>query len=148
VNTDTAVFVDAKITGPSATITASNVGGFGAKLDGAFILSLHLGARASGASDVSLRSFSLTNAAQDTTLVDTLPVTFSDTSQHDPIAVAPDSTVPVPLTFSTGKALLSAAQQSAICKAGGLRIVGALQDSLQSGATELTSEVFQPTGCP
>ncbi len=147
VNTDPAVFVEARITGPSAIVTASSVGGFGAKLDGALLLSLHLGARASGPSKVSLRAFSLTNADQTATLVATLPIAFVDTSQHDPIDVEPDSTVPVPIAFSTGKALLTADEQAAVCNAGGLRIVGAIQDSLQSGATPLTSDVFLPTGC-
>ena len=148
VNTDPAVFVEARITGPSAKVTASAVAGFGAKLDGLFVVSLHLGARASGPSEVSLRAFSITNADQTKTLVDTLPVAYADTTQHDPVTVEPDSTVPVPLSFTTGKALLKADEQDALCKAGGLRIVGALQDSLQSGATPLTSEVFLPTGCP
>jgi hypothetical protein len=148
VNTDPAVFVEASVTGPSAKITPSSVAGLGATLDGGFVLSLHLGARASGPSKVSLQSFSLTNADQTTTIVPTLPVAFSDSSQHDPVDVEPDTTVSVPLSFTSGNQLISAQEQTAICKAGGLRIVGAIQDSLQAGATPLTSQVFQPTGCP
>lgn len=148
VNTDPAVFVEAEITGPSAKLTPSSVAGFGATLEGVLAVSLHLGARASGSSRVSLRTFSLTNADQTVTLVGSLPVAFADASQHDPIEVAPDSTVLVPLTYTTGSALLAADKQKAICEASGLRIVGGIQDSLQSGATPLMSAVFAPTGCP
>jgi len=61
VDADAVVFVEPAISGPSAAVTG---GALGTQLTGSFRLDLHLGPRASGASQVSIRSFEITDAAQ------------------------------------------------------------------------------------
>ena len=139
VDTDPTVFVDATIRDPAAQVSAVALG---TQLTGSFSLSLALGPRASGASQVTLQGFSITDADQSTTIVDALPAV---TSTPLPVEVAPDETVTLTLTFDSGADLLPAEAEAALCEAAGLRITGAIQDSLQDGATPVVSELFTAT---
>lgn len=142
-NTDPAVFVDAGIVAPSATVTENALG---VALTGGFQLSLHLGARASDASQVSVESFAILSADQSSEIVSPLPATASGGVTF-PVTVEPDSDELVPFTFENPDALLPAEKAAELCGAGGLRIKVVIGDSLQGGSTPVVSDVFQPS-CP
>jgi hypothetical protein len=138
IDADTAVFVEASIASPAAAVSA---GALGTNLTASFQLKLHLGSRASGPSQVSIRSFEIASAAR-TTLVPSLEVT---TSTSLPVEVAPGSDVLVDFAFdtSTEGAPLPADAAMPLCATDGIRIVGAIEDSLEDGATPVASDVFR-----
>ncbi len=140
-NTDAAVFVAPTIETPSITVTKEALG---TKVTGGFTLKLHLGARASGASQVTLTSFSLKSADQKTTYVDTLPF---QSDKPSPIAVAEDSDTNAAITIDTGANLLPAAVHDTVCAGGQIVVSGVLQDSLETAATPFVSAPFAPSGC-
>ena len=111
---------------------------------GAFQLSLHLGARASGTSMVTLGKFSILDATMKTTIVDTLDVS---STTHFPVAVAQGSTVVADFTFDTGTTLLPSGEGTQLCASAGVVIGGSIQDSLEDGQTPVYSDVFHPSGC-
>src|SRR5262245_9680953 len=76
---DAAVFIEPTILAPSATVAAQTLG---TSLTGAFELRLHLGPRASGASEVALGAFAIQSSDQQTTIV-------------SPLEVVPDRSMPV-----------------------------------------------------
>lgn len=140
IDDDAAVFVDASIAAPSAAVTG---GALGTELTGGFQLALHLGPRASGASQVSVRSFEITSADQSTSIVAPLEAVAGTAL---PVVVEPDADVTVAFTFDTGADLLPAEAQDGLCDPAGIRVVGTIEDSLQDGATPVASEVFV-AGC-
>ncbi|NUO49447.1 MAG: hypothetical protein HOV80_11380 [Polyangiaceae bacterium] len=137
IDTDTAVFVDATLGAPTLSVTGS---GLGASLGGSFALELHLGARASGPSDVTFTSFSL-KAADDTVLVESLPVAPDKPS---PVEVQPGSDVAVTFTIDTGSDVIASDVKDRIC-AGQVKISGVIDDSLESGSSPIESEPFTPS---
>jgi hypothetical protein len=141
-NTDTAIFVAPTIDDAACTVSSSVLGT--GITSGAFQLSLHLGARASGTSMVTLGKFSILDATMKTTIVDTLAVS---SGTHFPVAVAQNSTVVVDLTFSTGTSLLPSSEGTELCASAGVVIAGSIQDSLQDEQTTVYSDVFHPSGC-
>lgn len=142
VNTDTAVFVDPTPSNPAATVTG---GALGVSLKGSFDLKLHLGARASGPSKVTLGAFAIADAtAQMNAIVASLPVATTTTF---PVTVDLDSDVDVAFTFDTGTKPLSADLQPKLCDPAGVVLSGTIQDSLQDRATPFHSAVFHPAGC-
>lgn len=138
IDTDAAVFVEPSIESPSAQVTA---GALGAELVASFALKLHLGPRASGPSRVSVRSFEIVSADQKTPLVSPLAV---ETETELPVEVAPDSDVIVRFSVDTGAQgrPLPASAGEALCAAEGIRIAGAIEDSLEDAATPVASGVF------
>ena len=139
-NLDAAVFVDPSITMP--TLTVQKVA-LGTTLAGGFNLELHLSARASGPSNVTVGSFSLRTANQQTVLVPNLPVT---THPASPIGVAENSTQTVEVAIDTMSATLDASAHDAIC-AGQVVVTGTITDSLETSPTSVTSAPFTPQ-CP
>ena len=142
VDTDAAVFVDPSISGPSATVAASTLG---TSLEGGFGLRLHLGPRASGASQVGIGQFSIQGADQKTTIVSPLEVAADKTF---PVTVDVDSDVDVAFTFDTGAKHLPKEKAQELCPADGIIVSGVIQDSLQDGATPVYSPAFHASGCP
>ncbi|AKT43985.1 hypothetical protein [Chondromyces crocatus] len=138
VDTDPTVFVDASIVAPELALERVALG---VSLQGTFALDLHLGPRASGTSEVSLNSFSITNADQSTTLVASLPA-----SPANPVEVDPGEDVRVELRFATDPGTLSA--EDALCTPNGIRITGTIQDSLQDGQTPVASPTFSARCTP
>lgn len=138
VNTDAAVFVEAHLGSPSATVSALLLG---TSVKGQVSLSLHLGPRASGDSSVTLGAFSVVSADQQKTLVASLPVKPNVTF---PVTVRVDSDASALLTFDTGGALLPKALAAELC-AGQLRITGVIQDSLETAQTPVVTDPFSPT---
>lgn len=136
VDTDPTVFVDASIGAPAAQVTSSTLV---TQVAGGFQLTLALGPRASGPSQVSLKAFSITDADQATTLVDSLEAT---TVTALPVEVAPDEEVVLDLRFDQE---VDAAAAGALCDPAGIRFVGSIQDSLQDGATPVASSPFPAT---
>ncbi|WP_437711834.1 hypothetical protein WMF45_41470 [Sorangium sp. So ce448] len=143
INTDAAVFVEPSIAAPGATVSSNALG---TGLTASFALELHLSARASGPSRVAVRTFAITSADQKTSIVEPLPV---ETTAALPVEVAPDSDVTVAFTVDTGAqgATLPADAAAALCAAEGIRITGAIEDSLEDGATPVASAVFHAV-CP
>ncbi|WP_437687952.1 hypothetical protein [Sorangium sp. So ce176] len=138
IDTDAAVFVEPAIAAPEATVSASALG---TSLEARFTLELHLGPRASGPSRVAVRSFEIASADQKTSIVAPLPV---ETATSLPVEVAPGSDVTVAFTVDTsaGGGTLPGDAAAALCAAEGIRITGAIEDSLEDGATPVVSEVF------
>jgi hypothetical protein len=143
-NTDTAIFVAPSIDDPACTVSSSVLGT--GITSGAFQLSLHLGARASGTSMVSLGSFSILDATEKTTIVDALKVS---STTHFPVAVAQDSTVVADFTLGDMgmPQILSESEGMDLCAPPGVVIGGSIQDSLEDGQTTAYSDVFHPSGC-
>jgi hypothetical protein len=139
---DTAVFVDASVSGVVLSAEQSSlstgVGGF-------FVLSLHLGDRASDASEVGLGAFSITDASRSETLVPSLEFT-SDPSF--PVTVDVDSTVEIQATLAPEDNLVEADLLDALCAPGGVVVVGALDDPLAGGTIDVASAATPVTGCP
>ncbi len=140
IDTDTAVFVDATLDNPTLTVDQATLG---TSMSGSFELTLHLGARASGPSEVTFQSFSLKDANGDV-IVESLPV---EASSPSPITVEPGGADSV-VTFSidTGADLLAAEVVDQIC-AGEVFISGVIDDSLATSSTPVESEPFSPAGC-
>ena len=138
---DAAVFVEASIASPSATVEQETLG---TVLGGGFELALHLGPRASGPSQVTPSAFTVQSADQTQTLVPTLGITATPSF---PVEVGLDSDVVVQISFGTGDGLLPAATYDEVCNAGELVISGAIQDSLQEASTTVVSSPFLPDGC-
>ena len=138
---DAAVFVEPSIAAPSATVGTQTLG---TSLAGSFQLMLHLGPRASGPSEVGVGAFVVQSSDQQTTFVSPLEVTAD---RELPVTVELDSDVDVGFSFDTAADLLPTETAGELCGAGGLVISGAIEDSLQDGATPVVSEVFIPSGC-
>lgn len=140
-NTDAAVFVTPTVETPSLTVSKTT-NGLGTQLDGSLFLRLHLGARASGPSQVTLTAINVTNDVGSGDYVDNIPYT---TDQSSPIDVEEDSDVNVKITLSTGASLQPLALYDTICKGGKVVITGIFNDSLQDTGTKFTSDSFAPT---
>jgi hypothetical protein len=141
IDTDAAVFVEPTIAQPSAQVTS---GLLGVSATGSFELSLHLGPRASGESQVSLEAFSIQSADETATILDPLPL--AETTERS-LAVQPDSTKTMVLSFDTGANLLAAEVRAQLCAPGGVRIKGVIDDALKGGPTPVVSAPFSPAGC-
>jgi hypothetical protein len=139
VNTDAAVFVEAHLGSPSVTVSSILLG---TTVKGQVSLSLHLGARASGDSAVSLGAFSIVSADQTKTLMPSLPVKPNVTF---PVTVHTDSDASALLTFDSGSVPLAKELAPALCAGGPIRISGILQDSLQTAQTPVVTDPFTPT---
>jgi hypothetical protein len=145
INTDTAIFVAPTISAPEADVMlAADM--LGSTLTGGFHLDLHLGARASGSSTVSIIDFSIVDAQQQGAIVPTLNVT---SSTPFPATVQQDSDVNADFTFGSGTAFLTPDAKTGLCAAAGVIIEGSFRDSLESGTstTPAASPVFHPDGC-
>ncbi len=140
-NTDAAVFVDPTVEDPKASVQG---GALGVELTGRFTLDLHLGARASGSSKVTLGEFELVTGANKSPVVSPLPLVGDKTF---PLTVDQDSDVVVHFTFDTGKNPLPASTKDALCGAGGVAVKGTIEDSLAASSTPVFSASFDPSGC-
>ncbi|MEZ4446039.1 MAG: hypothetical protein R3B72_43585 [Polyangiaceae bacterium] len=141
-NPDTAVFVDADLSSAALVLEQSSLS---TGVAGTFVLTLHLGPRAGGASEVSLGAFSITDADRATTLVPSLGMT---TDPSFPVTVDVDSTIEVTASLAAADNLVEVSAIDALCAPGGVVIVGALDDSLAGGTLDVASAPVQPTGCP
>jgi hypothetical protein len=142
-NPDTAVFVEASI--DSVTLAAEQ-SSLSTGVAGNFILSLHLGPRASDASEVDLGLFSITDASRSTTIVPTLGFTAAPSF---PVTVDVDSTVDMTITLPAEDNLVEADALTALCAAEGVVVVGAIEDSLAGGGTvDVASDPTTLSGCP
>jgi hypothetical protein len=140
VNTDAAVFVDAGIDAPVVNV---NQGALGTSVTGSFTVTLHLGARASGPSEVTFGAFAIEKADRSAVVVDSLPVT---TSTSSPVGVDPDSDVEVDFAIDTGADPLPQAVVDGLC-GGQLVVSGVLEDSLATKSTPIVSDAFLALGC-
>ncbi len=139
---DTAVFVEATIASVNLSVTQSSLV---TAVSGSFLLRLHLGPRASDASEVDLGAFSVTNEAQDLTI-------------HEPLGVDPDPTFPVTVDVDSDVHVTVAIPEQdnqmdvdaldLLCAGDGVRIVGALDDALRGGTITVASAPAHPSGCP
>ena len=144
INTDTAVFVDPSLDTPTLTVKNATLPGFGTA-SGTFELTLHLGARASGPSQVGTPQFDILDATGAKTILSAL--TLDSGSTQLPVTVAPDSDVDVSFTFDTGSKTISDDASTSLCDSAGIVLRGSIKDSLQDNATTVTSAVFHADGC-
>jgi hypothetical protein len=142
IDTDAAVFVEATITNPNATLVEETLV---SAIEGSLGLKLHLGPRASGPAQVGLGALSVTNAAGTATFVAPLEVV---TSLPFPVTVGVDTDVDIAITFAAADNDFEPAVLDEICAAGAIVIGGALDDSLRGGPIQVASGAFLPTGCP
>jgi hypothetical protein len=138
-NTDTAVFVDPTIGTPTLDVGGSVLV---TSIKGSFPLDLHLGARASGPSQVSIGQFEIQDAKKTGAIVTPLPLDSGST--QFPVTVEPDSDVNVTLTFDEETKQETVTK---LCDPAGVIITGTIEDSLQDTATPVESAVVHPTGC-
>ena len=116
----------------------------GTELAGSFELFLEVGPEADGGSTVSLESFALVRASDQSTLVS--PLTASPQGATFPLDVPKGGKRVVPFDVD-GDGLLDAAVTDAIC-AEPVQIVGAVRDTLSGGdVTPLRSIALTASGC-
>lgn len=137
---DTAVFVEADLTNGNIALQSSSLG---VGIGGSFDASLHLGDRASGPSEVQLRSISLASADRSQSYVDLQAVT----DVPFPVTVNVDDTVDVTFSFNPDDNFGEASLADDLCS-GPLVIVGVFEGSLRGGSIDDATEAFTPTGCP
>jgi len=135
------VFVEPSVEAPSVSVES---GVLGATVSGVFTLKLVLGPRASGSSTVQIGAVDIRDAANEQSIVSGLSLSASPAF---PVTVQPDSEVSVDIAYDLGGATVPVEKRDAICAGTGVRIAGAIEDSLQAGTTPFASAVFQPTGC-
>lgn len=135
-NTDAAVFVDPTLGTPTIEVSSSVLA---AGVEGSFSLNLHLGARASGPSQVSIGQFEIQDAKKTGAIVTPLPLDAGSTQL--PVTVEPDSDVAVTLTFDMET---NADAVMKLCDPAGVIITGTIEDSLQDTATPVESAVVKP----
>lgn len=116
----------------------------GTTLSGSFVLSLALGNRASGSTQVSLESFSILSSANQSTLIAPLKVTPQGAAF--PLTVGVGDTKNVKFQLDTADTL-PAGKQAALC-AGPVLIVGTVTDTLGGGKSiDLSSSPVTISGC-
>jgi hypothetical protein len=137
------IFVDPSVPSvPSANITGSVLG---STIEGSFQLRLVLGPRASGPSTVTLDSVVIKDASEQAAIGPVLAVV---SSKPFPLTVQPDSDVTIDATFDLGSGTVDMATTTKLCDPAGIRISGAIGDTLAAGATPFVSDTFKPSGCP
>lgn len=142
-NPDTAVFVEASI---ESVLLEAQQSSLSTGVGGTVVLRLHLGPRASEASEVDLGLFSITDEDRSATLVPTLGFTANPSF---PVAVDVDSTVDVTISLVPEDNLVEAASLTELCVPEGVVVVGAIEDSLAEGGTvDVASDPTPVSGCP
>ena len=139
---DAAVFVDASIEGAGLTVTQSSLV---TTVGGGFQVRLHLGPRASDASEVGLGAFSLTDGTQEITIREPLGAT---TDPSFPVTVDVDSDVLIDVTLAEEDNQMAVDAIDQLCAPAGVRIVVALDDGLRGATISARSTTILPVGCP
>ncbi len=142
VNTDAAVFVEPSIEKPTAAVAGSALG---VTISGNFNLKLHLGARASGPSEVSLGAFGILDAKQSAEITS---IQLGASAIQFPDTVEPDVDALATFPFDLGSKTLPVDTRAKLCDPAGVIIRGTIQDSLLGGSTPFFSPIVHPTGCP
>lgn len=143
INTDPTIFVDAKVTNPTVAVEQKALG---TAVTGGFTLSLHLGARAVGPSDVALQGFQLKSTDENTVVVDALPLAAK--GQTFPITVDPGTDEDVDVVIDLGNDLLAKDIGQKLCNFGEVRYIGSITDSLRGGTIPVrTDPPVKVTGC-
>jgi hypothetical protein len=136
-----AIKLSASVRSPALAIEQLTLG---TRLSGGFELYLAVGSEASGASTVSLESFGVVRASDQSALV--VPLSATPQDAQFPLEVPKGSQRVVPFLIEEGK-WLDAAGQAALC-AEPVQIVGAIRDTLSGGeVTALGSPALIPSGC-
>ncbi len=115
----------------------------GTRLLGSFELVLFLGRFSPESTSVSVETFSLVRASDQSTVVSP----FEAVAQSElPVLVEPDQTKRITFVLDD-QSLRPAEDIDAIC-AGPLQVIGVVSDSFTESNTSLTSDPFDATGCP
>ena len=142
INTDAAVFVEASIDSSAASVQQSALS---TGLGGQFELTFHLSARASGDSQVTLRTVSLSNADRSQTLAPSLKVTAAPAF---PLVVLQAGDTVVQVSYGADDNLFEASALGGLCEPAGV-VVEVLFDDALLGATAVAhSQPFVVQGCP
>ncbi len=142
INTDAAIFVEAQLTAPQLQLQESSLA---TAIDGSAALTLHLGPRASGPSEVSLLSVSLLADDQQSVLVEQVAVR---SEPRFPMEVGLDSDRNVTLRIDASENLLAADAKTTLCGATALVLQVVLDDGLRGAALTASSDPFALGGCP
>lgn len=142
IDTDATVFVEPTIESASIDLEQSSLA---AAVSGTATVRLRLGSRAADASTVTLRGFSLTDAARSGAVVDRLAVTASPPF---PVVVGVDSDQLVTITFTATDNTFEASAADALCAPEGVILVGAFEGSLRGGGVDAASPPITVGMCP
>jgi hypothetical protein len=119
-------------------------GTLGTRLIGGFDLRLELGSEAPSASTVSIESFALVRASDQSTLVAPLPAAPAAGFQF-PLDIPKGAERVVPFVLDD-QTLLDSAVRDGIC-AEPVQVVGVIHDSGEGGTLPVASTELTPTGC-
>ena len=142
INTDAAVFVEAELTKPQIEVLESSLA---VGLEGQATLTLHLGPRASGPSEVSLLGISLLAENAQSVLVESIAVRSEPSF---PITLPLDSDRSAVLHIDGPDNSLSTNVKTTLCGASAVMLQVVLDDGLRGATTIATSGPFGLSGCP
>ena len=142
IDSDTAVFVDGSIDNAGAAVQSSALS---AGLGGQFVLNFHLGARASGDSEVSLRSVMLENADRSQTLAPSLKVASAPAF---PVVVPQGGDAQVQISYAADDNLFETSALGALCDPAGIVVSITFDDALLGATAVTTSQPFVVQNCP
>jgi hypothetical protein len=142
INTDPSIFVDVQVSSPSFAVQPVALG---ATVTGGFTMSLHLGARAAGSSEVNVQGFELVSEDESAILVPSLPLAAEGATF--PVVIEPDTDVVIDLVVDYGGDTITAAEQQTLCDAGTVRYRGSITDSLRGTTVPVLSEPVAVLGC-
>ncbi len=142
IETDPTVFVTATAESPTVNVVNEALG---TSVSGGFTLSLHLGARASGSSDVNIQGFQITTKDKNTVVVDVVPLEASNAKL--PITLDPGGDEEVKLQINLGSDLLAKEVGQKLCNFSEMIYTGSLTDSLRGGTLPLDSDLVTVSGC-
>ncbi len=142
INTDAAVFVEAELTKPQIEVLESSLA---VGLEGQATLTLHLGPRASGPSEVSLLGVSLLAKNDQSVLVESIAVRSEPSF---PITVQLDSDRSAVLHIDGPDNALPTDVKTTLCGAPAVVLQVVLDDGLRGATTIAVSGPFGLSGCP
>lgn len=141
-NTDPTIFVDVDVLNPTVAVEEKALG---TAVDGGFTMSLHLGARAAGSSEVGVKAFELVSEDQNTIIADSLPLAGKGAIL--PVVIEPDSDLDIEVVIDLGGDLLESEVGQKLCAFGKVRYRGAITDSLRGTDVPVLTDPVQVTGC-
>ncbi len=142
IDTDAAVFVETTISEPTATAQSNALA---SGLGGSFEVKFHLGSRASGDSEVTLRSVSVSNADRSQTLAQALKVA---TAPAFPVNVPRGGDSFVTVSYSADDNLFEPDALTALCDPAGIVVSLNFDDGLLGATGVASSQPFTVLNCP
>lgn len=142
INTDPSIFVDVDVVDPTIGVETNALG---TVVTGGFMMSLHLGARAAGSSQVNVQGFELISEDQNTIIVESLPLAAK--GQPLPIVVEPDTDEDIEIVIDLGSDQLPQEVGQKLCSFARARYRGSISDSLRGTTVPVLTDPVDVTGC-